>query len=250
MHGKPYKSVLCVLVCIMAFLICFHWTKRHSESSFRGTSNTTASNNVKGETSKKGTVQTIKYTSETVSAGKLNSELNSDNFDVAGQERLQKVSQESASSNGGADNLENSNKFQTEQTLRDSIESFHLKNFIKPPNEKCEKRLPTAIVIGVQKSGTRELIDFMHLHPHIQIWHRRYYEMAYFSSNTMYNRGETWFREQMPCSFSNQMTVMKKAGYFHDKVVPERIQKFNESIKLVLIVREPISRSYSAYTFF
>ena len=40
---------------------------------------------------------------------------------------------------------------------------------------------------------------------------------------------------------------MKHAGYFHNPVVPERIKKFNESIKLILMVREPVSRSVSDY---
>ena len=141
-------------------------------------------------------------------------------------------------------------KHKTQQILRDSIDLFHSKNFIKPPNEVCEKRPPSAIVIGVQKSGTRELMDFMHLHPHIQIYQKNAYEMKYFSR--LYNKDMGWFKKQMPCSFSNQITVMKNSGYFHmDTIdVPDRIRRFNASIKLILIVREPIARSYSAYTFF
>ena len=44
------------------------------------------------------------------------------------------------------------NTDQTDQLLRDSIEIFHSNKFIKPPNEVCEKRPPSAIVIGVAKS--------------------------------------------------------------------------------------------------
>ena len=73
--------------------------------------------------------------------------------------------------------------------------------------------------------------------------------MEYFSSKK-YNRGVAWLKDQMPCSFSNQITVMKMSGYFHNEDVAEIIQQFNESIKLILIVREPVSRSYSANTFF
>ena len=138
----------------------------------------------------------------------------------------------------------------TEQILRDSVEIFHSNNFMKPPNEVCEKRPPSAIVIGVQKSGTRELMDFMHLHPHIQIYHKEIYEMDYFDKQ--YGKGIRWLTEQMPCSFSNQITIMKNAAYFYENVVdvPDRIKKFNASIKLILMVREPIARTYSAYTFF
>ena len=142
------------------------------------------------------------------------------------------------------------NRLQTERILQDSIKIFHLKHFIQPQKETCVKRLPTALVIGVQKCGTRELVDFMHLHPHIQIYHKFTYFMPYFTN--MYSKGVEWFRKQMPCSFSNQITVTKLAEEFFDNKhhVPERIQKFNASIKLILIVREPIARSYSAYSFF
>ena len=135
----------------------------------------------------------------------------------------------------------------TEQILRDSIEIFHSNNLMKPPNEVCEKRPPSAIVIGVAKSGTRELIDFMHLHPHIQIYHKIIYEMNYFRKQR--NNGTRGLTEQMPCSFSNQITIMKQSGYFHMNNVPERIRKYNASIRLILVVREPIARLYSAYTF-
>ena len=40
---------------------------------------------------------------------------------------------------------------------------------------------------------------------------------------------------------------MKHSGYFHNPVVPERIKHFNDSIKLILMVREPVSRSVSHY---
>ena len=138
---------------------------------------------------------------------------------------------------------------EADDILRQSVEMIHQNNFNKPPNETCMKRLPSAIVIGVEKSGTRELVDFLHLHPHIQIYFtEKCYEMPYFSSK--YKNGVEWLREEMPCSYSNQITVMKHSAYFHIKAVPERIQKLNESIKLILIVREPISRAYSAYSFF
>ena len=208
----------------------------------------------KGEPSKKETIlktaASIKYRSTPSSDAEPDLEGNPDRNDlpVSDKEQRKAISSKSASSSGRADNPRKLNKDQSDQLLRDSVEIFHAKNFIKPTNETCEKRMPKAIVIGVAKCGTRELIDFMHLHPHIQIYHKNSYEMQYFDRR--YNKGVAWFKEQMPCSFSNQITVMKMAAYFHNSVVPERIYKFNESIKLILIVREPISRTYSAYTFF
>ena len=137
----------------------------------------------------------------------------------------------------------------TEQLLRDSIYLHHKKNFIKPQNETCKRRRPICILIGVYKCGTRELVDFLRLHPHIEIYPTslRVYEMPYFSR--MYEKGENWFKRQLPCIYSNQITFIKNAGYFHDTAVPERIKQFNESLKLILMVREPVARTLSQYMF-
>ena len=246
--------MFCVVVCSLIFLICFNWTKRPSELFFRGNSNAVVSGYAKGKPSKKETIlktaTSIKYRPTPTSEAEPDLEGNPDRNDlhVSGIEQRKTISSKRASSSGQADNPQKLNKSQSEQLIRASIEIFHAKNFIKPTNETCEKRMPKAIVIGVSKCGTRELIDFMHLHPHIQICQKHRYEMLYFDRR--YKEGVAWFKDQMPCSFSNQITVGKRAGMFDVSVVPERIYKFNESIKLILIVREPIARTYSDYTFF
>ena len=139
---------------------------------------------------------------------------------------------------------------QAGKIVRDSINVFHWQNFIPPENETCQKRFPACIVIGVAKCGTRELIDFLRIHPHIEIYHgRSIYEMPYFRRNRVYKKGPNWLKNQMPCSYSNQVTLMKNAWYFHSNQTPERIYNFNQTIKLILLVREPVSRSISLYKF-
>ena len=134
-----------------------------------------------------------------------------------------------------------------DQQVRDAIQIYHERNFIKPKNETCTKKFPICILVGVYKCGTHEIVDFLHLHPHIKIYPSvlKAYEMPYFSKS--YNKGDDWLRNEMPCTFSNQITLMKHSHYFHDPAVPERIKHFNESIKLILMVREPVSRSMSDY---
>ena len=48
-----------------------------------------------------------------------------------------------------------------------AIEAIHESNFRRPHQETCKKRFPTCIIIGVHKCGTREILNFLHLHPHI-----------------------------------------------------------------------------------
>ena len=140
-------------------------------------------------------------------------------------------------------------RLQNDQQLRDAIRFHHDRNFIQPKNETCTKRFPSCIIIGVFKCGTRELLDFLNLHPHIESYPStlKGYEMTYF--NSKYRLGDKWLQSQMPCTYSNQITLMKNAGYFHDSAVPARIKKFNKNIKIILMVRDPVSRSRSHYTF-
>ena len=140
----------------------------------------------------------------------------------------------------------------SKQILRDTINNHHLNSFIKPKNENCERRLPICIVIGVYKAGTKEILDFLKLHPHIEIFPadmKNMYEMPYFRHSSVYEKGEEWLKSLMPCSYSNQVTVFKNAGYFHDAAVPERIKHFNESLKLILMVRDPFARAVSDYMY-
>ena len=53
----------------------------------------------------------------------------------------------------------------------------------------------------------------------------------------------------MPCSYSNQVTVFKNAGHFTDTAVPEKVKHLNESLKLILMVRDPFARAVSDYMF-
>ena len=93
-------------------------------------------------------------------------------------------------------------RLHAEEVVRKSIYMHKMENYVKPPHESCKRRLPACMIVGVAKSGTREIIDFMGLHPHIVIYYKeRTYEMPYFSK--AYDKGQDWFQSQMPCSYSN-----------------------------------------------
>ena len=136
-----------------------------------------------------------------------------------------------------------------ETLINRAIEAFHARNFTRPPNEECKKRFPACIIIGIRKCGTRELLQFLHLHPHIEIYHQKSYEMPFFVDDENFAKGENWFRNEMPCSYSNQITLMKNSVYFSFPSSAERIHKFNSSIKMLLMVREPVARAISQYMF-
>ena len=76
------------------------------------------------------------------------------------------------------------------------------------------------------------------MHPHMELYQptKAPMEMPYFMYNNSYKKGDEWFVSQMPCSYSNQVTVMKNSAYFNSPILTvERIRRFNSSIKLILI---------------
>ncbi|XP_065219933.1 heparan sulfate glucosamine 3-O-sulfotransferase 1 [Planococcus citri] len=110
---------------------------------------------------------------------------------------------------------------------------------------KTRRRLPQALIIGVRKCGTRALLEMLFLHPRIQ---KAAGEVHFFDRDDNYNLGLDWYRQKMPYSFADQVTIEKSPSYFVTPEVPERIRAMNASVRLLLILREPVTRAISDYT--
>ncbi|CRL07929.1 CLUMA_CG021026, isoform A [Clunio marinus] len=110
---------------------------------------------------------------------------------------------------------------------------------------KTSRKLPQCLIIGVRKCGTRALLEMLNLHPRIQ---KAAGEVHFFDRDENYNKGLEWYRKKMPHSFRGQITIEKSPSYFVTPEVPERVRAMNSSIKLLLIVREPVTRAISDYT--
>lgn len=110
---------------------------------------------------------------------------------------------------------------------------------------KTGRRLPQALIVGVRKCGTRALLEMLFLHPRIQ---KAAGEVHFFDRDENYARGLDWYRKKMPYSFRGQITIEKSPSYFVTPEVPERVRAMNASIKLMMIVRDPVTRAISDYT--
>lgn len=107
------------------------------------------------------------------------------------------------------------------------------------------RRFPQCIIFGVRKCGTRALLEFIGLHPHVQ---NAEHEMHFFDEDEKYSLGLEWYRKQMPYSYPEQITIEKSPRYFITEKVPERIYKMNSTIKLIVVLRNPTTRVISDYT--
>ncbi|KAG8042730.1 hypothetical protein G9C98_005370 [Cotesia typhae] len=138
------------------------------------------------------------------------------------------------------------------QPSSSSQQANNLKDLVPPPSlvskahfSRTNRHLPQAIIVGVRKCGTRALLEMLFLHPQIQ---KAAGEVHFFDRDDNYEKGLEWYRKKMPYSLKGQITIEKSPSYFVTPEVPERIRAMNASIKLLLIVREPVTRAISDYT--
>ena len=104
------------------------------------------------------------------------------------------------------------------------------------------QKLPTAIIIGSKKCGTRALLKFIGAHPNVSAAGA---EIHYF--DRFYHMGDDWYRHQMPFSNPHQITIEKTPKYLIDKRAPERVHQMNPATKLIVVLRNPVVRAVSEF---
>jgi hypothetical protein len=106
-------------------------------------------------------------------------------------------------------------------------------------------RFPGCILIGVRKGGTRALLDMLNLHSEIRAAN---IEVHFFDNDTNYKKGLEWYKDQMPPTGPSEMSLEKSPSYFVTPSVPKRVHAMDRNVKLLLIVRDPLTRLVSDYT--
>ncbi|KAM8844760.1 heparan sulfate glucosamine 3-O-sulfotransferase 2 [Spinachia spinachia] len=106
-----------------------------------------------------------------------------------------------------------------------------------------EKKLPNALIVGVKKGGTRAVLEFIRIHPDVRALGT---EPHFFDRN--YDRGLDWYRGLMPRTLDSQITLEKTPSYFVTREAPRRISSMSHQTKLIVVVRNPVTRAISDYT--
>ncbi|XP_062295041.1 heparan sulfate glucosamine 3-O-sulfotransferase 6-like [Scomber scombrus] len=125
----------------------------------------------------------------------------------------------------------------------DSTKESAQSNGIPVSNTFGSKRFPQAIIIGVKKGGTRALLEFLRIHPDVRAVGA---EPHFF--DRFYDRGLDWYRNLMPRTLDGQITMEKTPSYFVTKEAPSRVCTMNCQTKLIVVVRDPVTRAVSDYT--
>ncbi|XP_073414524.1 heparan sulfate glucosamine 3-O-sulfotransferase 6 [Dendrobates tinctorius] len=105
------------------------------------------------------------------------------------------------------------------------------------------KKFPQAIIVGVKKGGTRALLEFLRIHPDVRALGA---EPHFF--DRCYDKGLEWYRNLMPRTLDGQITMEKTPSYFVTPEAPRRIYNMSKDTKLIVVVRNPVTRAISDYT--
>lgn len=118
--------------------------------------------------------------------------------------------------------------------------------------------LPDFLIIGTKKGGTTSLINWLVNHPHVCRMFpsaQRLKSSHYFDIN--YARGPQWYRSHFPSarsrrSHEHRYGVAPLVGeaspyYMFHPAVPGRVTDTAPGIKVIALLRDPVSRAYSNY---
>ena len=107
-----------------------------------------------------------------------------------------------------------------------------------PPGE-----LPDVLIIGAQKAGTTSLFYYLAQHPGVSA--SRTKEVHYFDN--AYDKGETWYRRHFERRHGPEIFVEASPYYLYHPLAPGRASALLPKAKLIVLLREPVSRAFSHY---
>tara|TARA_B110000971_G_scaffold184941_1_gene192900 strand:+ start:2275 stop:3042 length:768 start_codon:yes stop_codon:yes gene_type:complete len=105
---------------------------------------------------------------------------------------------------------------------------------------------PTYLCIGVQKGGTTSLIRYLNDHPEIFMnkWESHFFDRTLSDGELTENDIEQYEKSLK----TNKLIVGEKTpSYCYLRYAIDRIYNYNINMKLIIILREPISRAFSQY---
>jgi hypothetical protein len=109
--------------------------------------------------------------------------------------------------------------------------------------------LPNTFIIGVQKAGTTTLDDWLSQHPQIYCYESLKDVHLFARFKSMEEIEERLKKE--PAPYKNQPVILQSAvNYIFYPHLLASIAKLNPKAKLILILRNPVDRAISSYTYF
>jgi len=108
--------------------------------------------------------------------------------------------------------------------------------------------------IGAEKAGTTWIADCLREHPEVEI--PKVKEIFFFNDydphflsikNYRYARGLSWYARQFNNNKNDKKIGEISPTYLYSRVAAERIKKDFPQVKIIIVLREPVSRAFSQY---
>lgn len=113
------------------------------------------------------------------------------------------------------------------------------------------KSRPDFLIIGVQRAGTTSVYKYLIQHPQISVTHPCR-ETYYFDIEENYQKGFGWYLGHFPFKFQkqNKLTFEASPSYLYYPQIPQRLKQDLGEIKMIVMLRNPAERAYSAWQMF
>lgn len=110
---------------------------------------------------------------------------------------------------------------------------------------------PSFLVIGAQKAGTTSLARYLEEHPGVR--RPAVKEIAYFNVDARYRKGPGFYHSHFPLPLQvprGTLTFEATPDYLPDPRCPDRVHAYDPDMKLIVMLRDPVDRAYSAWNMF
>ena len=118
---------------------------------------------------------------------------------------------------------------------------------------------PDFMIIGTQKGGTTSLYKYISKHPNFLRGHfNKEKEIQFFSC--YYPEGLKWYEKNFPTVKEKELTERKlqskiitgeaSTTYLFFPLCPKRIFQYKKDLKLIVMLRNPVYRAFSAYSYY
>ncbi|MBL6444755.1 sulfotransferase domain-containing protein [Fulvivirga sp. 29W222] len=110
---------------------------------------------------------------------------------------------------------------------------------------------PSFLIVGGQKCGTTALHYYLNQHP--LLLGSRPKEVNFFSNEKLYKKGLGWYKKafiNMRNPFGSIQSFEATPEYLYYTDAARRIFDFNPRMKIIILLREPIQRAYSAWNMY
>ena len=101
------------------------------------------------------------------------------------------------------------------------------------------------MIAGAQKAGTTSLKNYLGQHPDFHTHYQK--EFAFFVDNAAFATGYDAAKRKYFGNYSKQQLIAKSAGLYVNEGAVIRLKEHNPHCRIVLLLRNPIDRTYSSY---